>query len=451
MPILKKKQKPLSPARTLSLGFSFIILTGALLLCLPISSKNGSFTGFVDCFFTAASASCVTGISVVDTFAHWSVFGQTVIMLLIQVGGLGFLTLVTFFNIALGKKLGFMHASSISSDLTMTGLSSTKKIFVRVVMFSFAIEIIGALLLMIRLVPLYGGYGIYMSFFTAVSAFCNAGFDLFILDGKNVGMTIFADDPYVLIVTSVLVLIGSLGFIVWEELVSYRKTKNLSLHTRVVLIATAVLTVTATLVYMIIGLSEPEAFSGYNASQWITNSFFSSVCARSAGFAASPLPTVNSFSKLFTILLMFIGAAPGSTGGGIKVTTVAILISTAVSVIKGKDDTEMMKHTVSKSVVYKTLSTFCLYLIFMLTGFFLIHIINVQYDSLDTLFEVVAAFSTTGYTTGLTAQSGTATKLILCFIMFIGRIGPVSLMLSFTGKNTKNRNQILPQGEIMVG
>ncbi len=451
MPILRKKQKQLSPARTLSLGFVIIIFTGALLLCLPISSKSGAFTSFVDCLFTAASSTCVIGMSVVGTFEHWSIFGQTVIMLLIQVGGLGFLTLITFFNLALGKKLGFMHASSISSDLTMTGLAATKKILTRVVIFSFSIEIIGALLLMIRLIPLYGGYGIYMAFFTAVSAFCNAGFDLFVIDGHSVGMSIFINDPYVLYITAALVLIGSLGFVVWEELVAYRKSKFLSLHSKVVLISTAVLTVTATLVYLIVEASEPEIFGDYTLSQRISTSFFASVCARSAGFVAAPLPTAGNFSKLFTILLMFIGAAPGSTGGGIKVTTVAILFSTAVSVLKGKDDTEMLNHTVSKSVVYKTLSTLCLYLVFMITGFFFIHLLNIEYDSLNTLFEVVATFSTTGYTTGLAEQSGIATKLILCIIMFIGRIGPASLMLSFTDKNTKNKNRILPQGEIMVG
>lgn len=451
MPILKRRQKPLSPARTLSLSFAFIILLGTILLCLPIASKEGRFSDIITCFFTAASAACVTGISVVETFAYWSIFGQTVIILLVQVGGLGFLTLVTFFNMALGKKLGYMHATSISSDLTMTGLSSTKTILTRVVFFSFGIEIIGAILLMIRFIPMYGAYGIYVSLFTSVSAFCNAGIDLFEVDGKGVGMSMFTGDPYILIVTTLLVLVGSLGFVVWEELAGYKNNKTLSLHTKVVLIMTGSLTVIAALVYLIIGFTVPDIFGEYTVSERITTSLFTSVSARSAGFTASPLPTAGSFAKLFTILLMFIGSAPGSTGGGIKVTTVAILISTAWSVLKGKDDTEMLRYTVSKSVVYKTLTTFCLYILTIIVSFFIIHLLNPTYDSLDTLFEVVAAFSTTGYSTGLSAQSGTATKLVLCFIMFVGRIGPVSLMLSITGKNTKNRSQILPQGEIMVG
>lgn len=188
MPVLfRKKERELSPARTLSIGFFAIIMIGALLLCLPFSSKSGTFTDFTDCVFTAASATCVTGISVSETYLHWSVFGQAVIMLLIQVGGLGFVTLVTFFNLAIGRKLGLTKAMNVSGDLTLTGLSATKRIFTRVVLLSFSVEIAGALLLMIRFIPRYGAHGVFISFFTAVSAFCNAGFDLFGVEGRERG------------------------------------------------------------------------------------------------------------------------------------------------------------------------------------------------------------------------------------------------------------------------
>lgn len=451
MPILKKQPKPIQPARTLALGFFIIIMTGALLLCMPFSSKNGSFTSPVDCIFTAASATCVTGISVVDTFTHWNIFGQTVILLLIQTGGLGFITLVTFFNLAIGKKLGFLQASNSISDLTLTGLAATKKIFLRVVLLSFAVETIGACLMMPRLVPAYGGYGIYMSFFTSISAFCNAGFDLFGIEGAGVGMSIFISDPYMLIVTAALIIIGGLGFVVWEDLIAFHHTKTLSLHSKVVLVTNAVLILGGTAVYLIVEAVEPEIFGEYTLLQRVTTSFFGSVSARTAGFSAAPLPVASSFSKLFTILLMFIGAAPGSTGGGIKVTTIAIIVATALSVLRGKDETQMMKHTVSAQVIYKTLATLFLSLMFLITGFFLIHLLNNDIDSVDSLFEVASAFSTTGFSCGLSENSGTATKLILSFIMFVGRIGPVSLMLSFTGRNIKNKNEILPHGEIMVG
>jgi len=451
MPILKKKQKTLAPAKTLALGFFLIITVGALLLALPISSKSGEITAWEDCIFTAASATCVTGISVVDTYSHWNIFGQVIIMLLIQVGGLGFITLVTFFNFAVGRKIGFLQASNISEDLTLTGLSATKKIFYRVVIFSFAIETIGACLFMIRLVPMYGGYGVFMSFFTAVSAFCNAGFDLFGIEGAGVGMSIFVDDPYMLIVTAFLIIIGGLGFVIWEELVSYKKTKKFSLHTKVVLITTTILIIGGTIGYMVVEATESELFKEYTPVQRLTTSFFASVSSRTAGFSAAPLPTAGSFSKMFTIILMLIGTAPGSTGGGMKVTTVAIIVATAISVLKGQEDTQMFRHRVSKQVVYKTLTTFCLAILFIVTGFSIVHLLNTNWDSLDSLFEVVSAFSTTGFSSGISENSDWLTKVILSFIMYIGRIGPVSFMLSFTGKNLKSKSEILPYGEIMVG
>ncbi len=452
MPVLTKKpQKALAPARTLALGFFVIIAAGALLLCLPFSSKSGTFTSFSDCIFTAASATCVTGMSILDTYTHWSVFGQTVIMLLQQVGGLGFITLVTFFNLAAGKKLSFSQAANASGGLTMNGLSSTGKIFTRVVIFSLVIETAAAALYMVRFVPRYGGYGVFMSFFTAISAFCNAGFDLFGIEGAGAGMTVFADDPYILIITAALTILGGFGFVVLEDLLAYRKNKRLGFHTRVVLITSAVLIAFGTIIYFIIELVEAEAFGDYTMGQRFLTAFFGSVCSRSSGFTAAPLPTVSSFSKMFTILLAFIGAAPGSTGGGIKVTTLAIIMATAWSVLKGRDDTQMLKHSVSKQVVYKTLTILCLSLIFIITGFFVVHLLNTDYDSADVLYEVIACFSTAGFSSGLSAASGTATRLILAFIMFVGRIGPVSLMLSFTGGGAKNKNEILPHGEIMVG
>lgn len=451
MPILKKQSKPIHPARTLVLGFLTIIAIGAVLLSLPFSSRSGEFTNFVDCIFTSAAASCVIGMGVSDTYTQWSIFGQTVIILMAQIGGLGLITLVTFFNIALGKKLGFLQASNITADLTLTGLASTKKIFNRVVFFSLIIETVGALLLMPRLVPAYGGYGIYMSFFTAISAFCNAGFDLFGIEGAGVGMSIFVDDPYILFVVAMLIIVGGLGFVVWEDIASLPKKKELTLHSKVVLATTGVLILSGMLTYLIIEFAEEELFGEYSFWQKLYTAFFASVAARSAGFTAAPLPTASSFAKMFTILLAFIGAAPGSTGGGIKVTTIAIIVATAWSFIKGKDDTCIFKHQVSKQVVYKTLTVLCLSLMFIVAGFIVVHTLNMDWDSMDVLYEVIACFSTAGFSSGLAEQSGIATKLILSFIMFVGRIGPVSLMLSFTGRAARNKNEILPHGEIMVG
>lgn len=452
MPVLfQKKEKELSPARTLAIGFFVIILIGALLLCLPFSSKSGSFTDFMDCIFTAASATCVTGISVAETYLHWSVFGQVVIMLLIQVGGLGFMTLVTFFNLAIGRKLGLTKAMNVSGDLTLTGLSATKRILTRVVLLSFSVELVGALLLMIRFVPRYGAHGVFISFFTAVSSFCNAGFDLFGIEGEGTGLSIFTGDPFVLIVLSVLVLLGGLGFVVWEEIIAYPREKRFSLHSKIVFAMSALLLFSGTVMYFVIELLEGEQFGGYSFGQRLLTSFFASVSTRSAGFCAAPLPTVNSFSEMFTIVFMLIGAAPGSTGGGVKITTVAIVIATAWSVLRGREDVRIMKHSVEKRIVYKTVTVLLLSFLFIGLGFTVIFMMNLDQNPLDVLFEVASAFSTAGFSTGLAASSGTATKLLLSFIMYVGRIGPVSLMLSFTGRQSAKRSEILPKGEIMVG
>ena len=248
-----------------------------------------------------------------------------------------------------------------------------------------------------------------------------------------------------------IIIIGGLGFVVWEELLAYRKTKTLSLHSRVVLITTAALIIGGAVIYFIIELTEPDVFGEYGVTQRIFTSFFASVSARTAGFSAAPLPTVNSFSKMFTIILMFIGAAPGSTGGGFKVTTFAIIAATAWSVIKGRNDTQILKHIVPKQAVYKTLTVLCLSLAFAISGTFIVSLMNPGNDSLDILFEVVSSFSTTGFSAGISENSGIATKLILSFIMYVGRIGPVSLMLSFAGRTGGEKSEILPQGEIMVG
>lgn len=450
MPVFQPKKNKLSPARTLALGFIIIIIAGALLLFMPFSSRDGNFTDFADCLFTAASATCVTGISVLETYTHWSIIGQIIIVLLIQTGGLGFVTLVTFFNFAIGKKIGLLKANSISGDFSMSGLSATKKLFTRIVAVSLSVELIGALLLMLRFIPRYGGYGAFMAVFTAISAFCNAGFDLFGIDRGGAGLTGYTDDPYVLTIIALLIIFGGLGFIVWEELLAYRKERHFSLHTKIVLISTGILLVLGTLIYLTTAFTNPDLFGEYSFGKKLYTAFFASAASRTAGFTAAPYPLANSFSELFTILLMFVGVAPGSTGGGIKITAFAILIATAWSVLRGREETQILGHVVTKQVVYKTLTVLFLSLAFIVSGFFVIHLMNIEMNPLDVLFEVVSAFTTTGYSSGVSEQSGVITKLLMSFIMYVGRIGPVSLMLTFTGSQTVNKSRILPQGEIMV-
>lgn len=448
MPVIRKA-KPMQPARTLCLGFLIIILAGALLLWLPFSSKSGS-TSFFDCLFTATSATCVTGLIVADTFTNWTIFGQAVIALLIQIGGLGFVTIITFFNVAAGKKLGLRTLANVADGLTESTFQGGRRIFISIMKYSMIFEAAGALLLCIRFVPQYGGYGVWMGIFTSITAFCNAGFDLCGISSPFASLTGYQSDPLVLITVAMLITVGGLGFIVWENFLNIRKVRKLSLHTKAVLITSAVLTVGGTLFYLLAEWN--GALDEMNFGEKLLNAFFSSVTARTAGYNSVPIEDLSDFSQLGTCVLMFIGASPASTGGGIKTTTLLVLIMTVVSYMQSKNDVEIMKHKIDKLAVYRTLTVTLLSLLAVILCFSVLYFTLPEDNSgVQCLFEAVSAFSTSGLSAGITAISGTAGRILLIITMFIGRVGPVSLVLSMLVNSAKRKNIIYPDGQIIVG
>lgn len=450
MPVLYTKPKQMKPARALVWGFLLLITVGTVLLSLPVSVKEGQNISFVDTLFTAASASCVTGIQLFDTYTHWSFFGQCVLLLLIQVGGIGFLTLVTFFNVALGRKLGSLRMKGVTEDLDFGGLANSKSLFLSIVVYCLSIELLGALVLMFTFVPMYGGYGVFMSVFHAVSAFCNAGFDLWgIVSPQSSFITTVGGNLAVVIPLMLLIMTGGLGFSVWHDVVRRRKTKRLTLHTRIVLLMTAVLFGIGFLVYFLLEITAKGSSIG--VFQSIVNGVFASVSTRTAGMVISPTVSETDVSKLFTMFMMFVGGAPASTAGGIKVTTFAIIIATVISVIQNQEDTQLLGCVVRKQVVYKTLTVFALALSFLLVSFVLVFVTNEDLNMLDTLFDTVSAFTTTGYSTGVVAKVNDFSKIVFVFTMFVGRIGPVSLMLSLTMKKAKRAEIARPFSDIMVG
>ena len=439
----------MQPARTLCLGFLIIILAGALLLWLPFSSKSGS-TSFFDCLFTATSATCVTGLIVADTFTNWTIFGQAVIALLIQIGGLGFVTIITFFNVAAGKKLGLRTLANVADGLTESTFQGGRRIFISIMKYSMIFEAAGALLLCIRFVPQYGGYGVWMGIFTSITAFCNAGFDLCGISSPFASLTGYQSDPLVLITVAMLITVGGLGFIVWENFLNIRKVRKLSLHTKAVLITSAVLTVGGTLFYLLAEWN--GALDEMNFGEKLLNAFFSSVTARTAGFNSVPIEDLSDFSQLGTCVLMFIGASPASTGGGIKTTTLLVLIMTVISYMQSKNDVEIMKHKIDKLAVYRTLTVTLLSLLAVILCFSVLYFTLPEDNSgVQCLFEAVSAFSTSGLSAGITAISGTAGRILLIITMFIGRVGPVSLVLSMLVNSAKRKNIIYPDGQIIVG
>lgn len=455
MPVLHKKTKEMLPARMIVIGFLLIIIAGTLLLTLPISSRNFEWTSPFDCLFTATSATCVTGLVVVDTYTHWSIFGQLVIMLLVQVGGLGFLTIVTFFNIAIGKKLGFRTVKTAATDLTESTFESTKKLFFNIIKYSLIIEGAGAIILMFVFVPKYGLFGVFMSCFLGVTAFCNAGFDLQGIEGEYASLTNYADNPVVLSTIAILIVLGGLGFVVWENFINIRTMKKLTLHTKTVFITTIFLILGGGLLLVCAEYNNPTTIGGMNFGEKIMNSVFTSISARTAGFNTIPMESLTEMSKLITTVLMFVGVAPASTGGGIKITTLVVMIVTVVSYLRGKEEVELLGRQLRKTIVYRTLAILCLSVCAVVACFCILYFTfgAKEVSGIDCLFEAVSAFSTTGLSTGITSITNTAGRTILIITMFIGRVGPASLILSLIIKrsNEKHKNTVIPEGNIIVG
>ena len=455
MPILNKNTRSISPARTLVLGFLVIIAAGAVLLWLPFSSRDGSFTPLFDCIFTATSAICVTGLTIADTYSYWSIWGQAVIALLIQIGGLGFVTIITFFNIAAGKKLGYRTMAVAADGLTESSFEGGRKIFISIMKYSLIFELCGAAVLATVFVPRYGLYGVWLSVFMSISAFCNAGFDLMGADGRYSGLVGFSNEPVVLLTLAVLIIVGGLGFLVWENFINIRREKKLSLHTRAVLIMSAILLVCGMLFYLFAEWRNPATMKDMGFGERLLNSFFMSVTTRSAGFNSIPVEGMTDFSLFGTILLMFIGSAPASTGGGIKTTTLLVMIMTVVSYIQNKDDVEIFRHKIGKQTVYRTLVVCVLSMAAVCVCFAGLYCTmptgDTPANTLHCLFDTVAAFSTAGLTTGAAASAGISGKCLLLVTMFAGRIGPVSLIMSLTLNSGKRKNIVVPEGQIIIG
>lgn len=455
MPVIPKKNKEIRPARNIVLSFLIVILVGTFLLTLPISSKSGSFTPVQHAFFTATSATCVTGLVIYDTFQHWTYFGQFVILLMIQIGGLGLVTFVTFFNFAIGKKLGLRRMQVASEAVNYDSFTDAGRLIRIIIKFSLIVEAIGALILMTVFIPKMGARGIFTSIFIAVSAFCNAGFDILGKTKAFTSLTEFYNNPIVLITVMLLIILGGVGFLVWFDIRQYKKKKHLELHSKVVLLVTGILIVLGTVMFCVCEWNNPLTMKGFTVPQKLLNGAFQSVTCRTAGFNTFDMASMNPLTKIFSIILMFIGAAPGSTGGGIKVTTITVVIMAVIGVLRNKEETIILKRRVDKSIVYKAITI----LMLSITTIFISTVViygsissRVEIAGIDTIFEVVSAFATVGLSSGITGVTTLFAELIFCIVMFLGRVGPISVILSLASVNVdKSKKQVVPEGKIMVG
>lgn len=446
-----------NPARVIVSSFALLVLTGALILTLPVCSQAGTFTDFFTTLFTATSASCVTGLIVVDTGTFWTPFGQGVILSLIQLGGLGIVTFTTFFNMALRKRMALHTMQVASEQVSSINLFDARKLISSILIITLSCEALGALLLSFTFVPQFGSDGIYYSVFIAISSFCNAGFDPFGFMGQFSSLTSFANNPAVLLPVAALIIFGSLGFIVWHDLVMFHKNHRLMLHTKVVLVTTLILLVIGTFFVLIFEWHNPNTLGKMEFGDKVLNAFFQSTTTRTAGFNSIDNGAMTSMSKMLSILLMFIGAAPGSTGGGIKMTTFVVILMTVFSVIRNKNETIVGKRRVTQFTVYKaiTVTTIAIFAVGIATlTIYFTNDMSISEDiiGINALFESVSAFSTVGLTTGVTAVSNEISRVILILTMFLGRVGPISLALSITANmSNKNKNKIIPEGKIIVG
>lgn len=450
---LKDTLRNLGPTRMICLSFFGVIVLGALLLLLPFSSRAGHIN-IEDAFFTATSATCVTGLVVADTFQTFTRFGQIVILALIQVGGLGIVTIVAFFNFAVGRRLG-LRGVRLAGESAGTGEAAKAPMQIKnIIKTALVFELAGAVLLSFYYVPQMGAEGLFTSVFLAISMFCNAGFDILSRGGVPfLSFTEYVANPYVLLVVALLIIGGGLGFVVWHDLVLWRKTKHLMLHTKVVLLMTAILLFGGTLGVFLMERGNPATLGEMPGWQQWLNAFFQSVSARTAGANSIDCAQMNDATKLLMSVLMFVGAASGSTGGGIKVTTLAVLAVTVISVVRGREDAVLFGHRLSKQTVYKALAIFFLaFATLTIATLTIYYNTGIELNSVDSIFEASSAFATVGLTIGATPNMNLVAKITTMLTMYIGRCGPVALATSLTLRAAQaSRHEILPEGQILVG
>lgn len=451
----KKIHFKLSTTQTIMLSFLVAILIGSILLALPISSANGKAIPYLDALFTATTSICVTGLVTLPTVSTWSLFGQIVILFLIQIGGLGVITIMSGLLISLHRKIGIKDRILIQDAFNLNTLSGLVKFIKKVLIGTFVVEGVGAILYMTVFVPEYGAKGIWISIFNSISAFCNAGIEIISEDS----LCDYALNPMINMVTSVLIILGGIGYIVWWDVIRvlkdirYKKLKcfsNLTLHSKIALSATGVLIVVGAVAFFIFEYNNPLTMEAYSLFEKIQVSLFQSITTRTAGFATIPQQNLTNASAIVSLLLMFIGGSPVGTAGGIKTVTVAVLMFAAFGTIKNKEDVVLFQRTIPKQAVSKAVAVVCMsFMIMFLSTLFLSAVTNAS--ALDIAYETVSATATVGLTRNLTPILNIWGKLIIIVTMYLGRVGPISLLIAFN--TTKEKKNIIkePTEEISIG
>lgn len=435
----------LNPPLAILIGFFTLIMTGGLLLNLGAVTRSGESIGFINALFTSASASCVTGLTVVNTASYWNSAGQIIILCLIQIGGIGIMSLATIFPLILGKKIDLKNRQLLREQFSVSSYSGIVRLLKYILLFSFSVESIGALILATRFVPRYGIFkGLWYSIFQSVSAFCNAGFD-------NLGDSIypFRYDPIVNVVIMALIVIGGLGFLVNQEILRKKSFKKLSVHSKLVLLISAVLILLGALGFFVIEYSNKDTIATESIATKIGQSFFQSVNTRTSGFYSAQFAGLRDATSFLLILLMFIGGSPGSTAGGLKTTTLGVLVLSSFSAIKGENETVVFNRSIHQQTIRKALALVMVSLLLIFSVSFILTIVE-EMPFIDILFETVSAYATVGLSKGITSYLSTMSKVFLTITMYLGRVGPLTLGYAISNRHHQSRLRY-PDVDIAIG
>mgnify|MGYP003300481805 CR=1 FL=1 len=452
---MKKKFINLSTTQIIMLSFLAVIFIGSLILTLPISTVEGSRVSYSDALFTATTATCVTGLVTLPTVTTWSFFGQVVILCLIQLGGLGVVTVVSGFMIALHKKIGITDRLLLQDAFNLNTLSGLVKFVKKVIMGTILVEGIGALLYMTVFVPEFGVRGIWISIFNSVSAFCNAGIDII---AEN-SLCNYAHNPMINFTTCMLIIVGGIGYIVWWDLIRVLSLikkqglqcfKRLTMHSKIAIWMTVLLILSGTLAFFVLEYNNPLTIGEETLFNKLQISFFQSVTTRTAGFATVPQENLTNASAMVSMIFMFVGGSPVGTAGGVKTVTIAVLLITASSMIKNKNEITVFNRSIHQKAVKKAITVFSMSFTIMMVSSILLALVT-DAPLVDILYETVSATATVGLTRNLTATLNIWGKLIIIVTMYLGRVGPISLALVLNSKKEKWNTVKTPYEEISVG
>ena len=464
---MRKISKEIGPTKILLISLIGVIIIGAFLLKLPICNNYPIKT--IDSIFVATSATCVTGLTTIVPIEQFTIIGQVILLALIQIGGIGLMTLISVVIITVGKKLNLSDRIIIKESLNQDSFRGLAKLIKKICIYTFIVEVVGAGLLAIRFIPDFGlGKGIWYSIFHSISAFCNAGFDLL---GNN-SLISYSGDWIICLTIMFLIIIGGLGFTVWDDIVTNIKNKkkihNLTVHTKIVLLITAILLLMGTIFTFILECDNMQTMNGDSLGTKILKSAFQSTTLRTAGFYSIPQSELTSVSKLLSICLMFIGGSPASTAGGIKTVTLGVIILLVINYIKGRQEINIFSRRISTNAINRAIVviSISIFVVIMAISMLLItenfereknmdiqHSEDINLYIVDIVFEVVSAFATVGLTLGITTQLSFAGKIIVILLMIIGRLGPITISIALFKKHkeAKQSKAQYPYGNILIG